>query len=150
HMAVSSTRIAERCIISKSKQTSKRQARKESDSREAYLGDVCVLCVDRTHSTAGERPIEQRTRFVRKLQRLCRLLSARRHLRPGLAQDAEHLLGVMTGCEFAQLMLEKYQARRIFEQLRFRIELELLLAQQAADARDGVVVVTGRSHDAGC
>src|SRR5574340_88787 len=79
------------------------------------------------------------------------LMRARRHLLPSLADDLEPLFLVVLrvlGGESGDVMLVEHQVRHVFHQLRLRVYLQPLLADDARDAGDHRVVITRLPHDA--
>src|SRR6516162_7958522 len=71
----------------------------------------------------------------------------RRHLAPGLGENAAELLPAGPANEIGEIVLEKHDADDVLEELRVRVRFQALLADKRADAGDVGLLVSGPSHD---
>src|SRR6516162_2591458 len=81
----------------------------------------------------------------RKLERM--LVPKRRHLVPCLGENAGELLLTGLSNKAGEVVLQEHDTHHILQQLRGRLRLQALLANERANARDVVGVIARRCHD---
>src|SRR5215471_909005 len=75
------------------------------------------------------------------------IASQRRHLVPGLGEDAGELVLIGFCEEIAEVVLEEHDACDVLDQLRIRVGFQPLLADERADPFDVAGAVAGGHHD---